>query len=45
MKKVVFTLLVAFGMVLAISSCRNDMDTVSEDLEQIDNDEVKEGDI
>lgn len=43
MKKVFFTILVAFALVLTISSCRDDFNDY--DTEQIDNDEVKEDDI
>lgn len=45
MKKVILVLAIAFGLILVLSSCRDELDDTYTDVEMIDNDEVKEDDI
>lgn len=45
MKKIVLTVLFAFGLVAMFSSCRDEIDTTQAELEMIDKDEIDDDDI
>tara|TARA_R110002051_G_scaffold297564_2_gene363933 strand:+ start:7597 stop:7734 length:138 start_codon:yes stop_codon:yes gene_type:complete len=45
MRKLVLTLLAAVFLSLIVTSCKDEIDTTAEEVQAIDNEEVKDGDI